>query len=236
MNIRYFILSERSQTQRITFYGIPLIWHCGKGKTVKTESTLVVESGLWHEGTFSMLKMFCQLMLVVVTLLYTFVRTWIDIKRVSFIVYKLCLRKLDFKKIEVKKEGEGALSLDLRAFPWCCTLFIYEFLFVYTHYTGGFIVTIPVRLILYMSYIVPMSLPLYPLPTPHKAVAPCFPHLYHMSTAGQSLRFFMSQNSGFCDFRTEGSVTYWQGRCTKGIRDIQEKKNKMINPEILLWK
>jgi hypothetical protein len=36
---------------------------------------------------------------------------------------------------------------------------------------GEFIVTIPIRLILYIIYIDPLSLPLSPLPTPLKAFA-----------------------------------------------------------------
>jgi hypothetical protein len=38
------------------------------------------------------------------------------------------------------------------------------FIRIYSLYGGRFIVTIPIRLILYISYIAPLSLPLKPLP------------------------------------------------------------------------
>jgi hypothetical protein len=44
---------------------------------------------------------------------------------------------------------------------------------------GGFLVTIPIRLVLYVGYIASMSLPLGPLPTPLKAVARGFLVLFH---------------------------------------------------------
>jgi hypothetical protein len=47
-----------------------------------------------------------------------------------------------------------------------------KFFLGYIHYTGGeFVVTIPIRLMLYIIYIAPSSLPLYPLPTSLKAIA-----------------------------------------------------------------
>jgi hypothetical protein len=52
---------------------------------------------------------------------------------------------------------------------------------------GGFVVTILIRLILYISYIAPWSLPLSPLPTPLKAIIRSFLVLFHI---GETLTFF----------------------------------------------
>jgi hypothetical protein len=50
----------------------------------------------------------------------------------------------------------------------------------YIHCTGGSIVAIPNRLILYIATSPPLSLPLNPFPTPLKAVARGFFVLFHV--------------------------------------------------------
>jgi hypothetical protein len=45
---------------------------------------------------------------------------------------------------------------------------------------GGFIVTIPIRLILYIIYIAPIDSPPHPLFTPLKAIARGFLVLFHI--------------------------------------------------------
>jgi hypothetical protein len=51
------------------------------------------------------------------------------------------------------------------------TFFIIKFFIRKYSLYGGFIVTILIKLILYIGYITPSSLPISPLPTPLKAIA-----------------------------------------------------------------
>jgi hypothetical protein len=50
---------------------------------------------------------------------------------------------------------------------WIIFLYIYIYLLGYIHYGGEFIVTIPIRLILYTSYIAPIIAPLSSPLLPH---------------------------------------------------------------------
>jgi hypothetical protein len=54
------------------------------------------------------------------------------------------------------------------------------FIRIYSLYRQEFVVTIPVRPILYIVYIAPIICPLNPLPTPLKAVARDFLVLFHI--------------------------------------------------------
>lgn len=45
MNLKCIMLSERSQTQKFTYYTIPLTRHSKKSKTIKTENRSVVARG-----------------------------------------------------------------------------------------------------------------------------------------------------------------------------------------------
>jgi hypothetical protein len=60
-----------------------------------------------------------------------------------------------------------------------CACFSYKFSLGYIHYMGGLVVTIPIRLILYISYIARCISP-QPLPTPPKAIATGFLVLFHI--------------------------------------------------------
>jgi hypothetical protein len=64
----------------------------------------------------------------------------------------------------------------------CFTKFSLE----YIHYTGWG-VTIPIRLLLYISYIAPLSLPLNPLPVPLKTIARGFFVLFHIAIWNPSI-------------------------------------------------
>jgi hypothetical protein len=68
-------------------------------------------------------------------------------------------------------KGSGWLNHRMRAFLilFFLLFILNNFLLGYIHYTGGISVIIPIRLILYISYIAPFFLSLSPLPTPLKA-------------------------------------------------------------------
>ena len=51
MNIKSIMLSERSQTQNVTYCMILLIWFSGKGNTIRTETRSVIARGQkWQDG------------------------------------------------------------------------------------------------------------------------------------------------------------------------------------------
>jgi hypothetical protein len=57
---------------------------------------------------------------------------------------------------------------------------------IYSLYRGGFVVTSLIRLILYVIYITPSSLPLSPFPNPLKAIARGFLVLFHIDIQNPS--------------------------------------------------
>ena len=65
--LKCVLVSERSQSEKATYYMIPMIWHSGKGKTMETVKISVVSRGLgWRKGwpggaqrIFSRVKSLC---------------------------------------------------------------------------------------------------------------------------------------------------------------------------------
>lgn len=50
MNLKYILLSERSQYDKATHYMIQIQWHSEKGKTIEIIERLVVSRGLGKGG------------------------------------------------------------------------------------------------------------------------------------------------------------------------------------------
>jgi hypothetical protein len=73
----------------------------------------------------------------------------------------------------------------------CVPFFIYKiFIRIYSLYGGGFIVTILIRLILYITYIAPLSVPLNPVPTPLKAIIGDFLFVFHIGIWSPSTIYY----------------------------------------------
>ena len=48
-NLKCMLLSERSRSEKATYYMVPTLWHSGKGKTIETAKRSVVVRG-WEGG------------------------------------------------------------------------------------------------------------------------------------------------------------------------------------------